>query len=36
VADCSGICSAESLTYTGTCSTSYDKQTSTTDKCWCD
>jgi len=33
--DCSGVCAAESLTYTGTCATSYGSQTSTTPKCWC-
>jgi hypothetical protein len=35
VVDCAKGCSAESLSYTGTCGTSYGSQTSTTAKCWC-
>lgn len=35
VYECTGICTAESLTYTGTCGTSYAGNTSTTAKCWC-
>jgi hypothetical protein len=35
VLECTGVCSALSLTYTGTCGTSYNGQTSATAKCWC-
>ena len=33
--ECAGVCSALSLTYTGTCAMSYGAQTATTPKCWC-
>jgi hypothetical protein len=35
VVDCAKACSAESLSYAGTCGTSYGSQTSTMAKCWC-
>jgi hypothetical protein len=35
VLDCSEVCTAEALSYTGTCGTSFGSQTSATVKCWC-
>jgi hypothetical protein len=33
--DCTAGCQAENLTYTGTCSSSYQGQTSDHPQCWC-
>jgi hypothetical protein len=35
---CAGVCAAESKTYSGTCGTTYDEQTSSTgcEECWCE
>ncbi len=35
VLDCSEVCTAEALSYSGTCGTSFGSQTSATVKCWC-
>jgi hypothetical protein len=36
IIDCAAGCQSQSLTYTGTCGTSFDGQTSDTPQCWCD